>query len=119
MLQDSLRHFCLQDIKGRYQDTSTPVHRLGRNPGVSGIHEAGGYRLVDRKSLQMTIQDLKEKLMDREVTSYQWIPTCLMWADALTKEMEVHGELQEVMMEGNVKLANDGINLVQCMMKRF
>ena len=42
--------------------------------------------------------------MDKEIALYQWISTCLMWADALTKEMDMHDELKEVLMEGNLRL---------------
>ena len=56
---------------------------------------------VDRKSLCMVILDLKEKLKDKEISSYQWIPICSMWAHALTKE-------------SNFELKNEGINKVQC-----
>ena len=37
-----------------------------------------------------------------------------MWADALTKEIDMLKELKEVLMEGNFKLKNEGINKVQC-----
>ena len=30
---------------------------------------------VDRKNLRMTVLDLKERLRNGEVTSYQWLPT--------------------------------------------
>ena len=42
---------------------------------------------VERESLHIVVLDLKKRLMEGEVTSYQWIPTGSMWADALTKEM--------------------------------
>ena len=44
---------------------------------------------VERKSLRMVIQDLKEWLIDGETASYQWIRTNLIWADTSTKEMEM------------------------------
>ena len=56
---------------------------------------------IEKKSLCMVIQDLKERMMDREISSYQWIPTCSMWADALAKEMDTHEDIKEVLMEGN------------------
>lgn len=62
----------------------------------------------------MLIQYLKEKLMDKEISSYLWIPTCSMWVDALTNEMDMRKELKEVLMEGNFKLKNYRINKVQC-----
>ena len=41
---------------------------------------------VERKSLHMFIQDLKERLMDGKISSYQLILTGSMLADAKTKE---------------------------------
>ena len=37
----------------------------------------------------MTVQEMKEKLMEGEIESYQWLSTKEMWADGLTKEMEM------------------------------
>ena len=50
----------------------------------------------------------------KEIALYQWIPTYSIWADALTKEIYMHKELKEVLMEGNFKSKNEGINKVQC-----
>merc|ERR1712112_543374 len=44
---------------------------------------------IERKSLRMIVQELKERLMSEDVRSYQWIPTKEMWADGLTKEIEM------------------------------
>ena len=41
---------------------------------------------IERKSLRMTVQELKERLMEGDVKSYQWIPTKEMWSDGLTKK---------------------------------
>ena len=35
--------------------------------------------------------------------------------DALTKEMEMHQDMRELLREGNFKLVNEGMNKVQCM----
>ena len=69
---------------------------------------------VERKSLHMVIQDLKERLVDIEILSYQWIPTGLMWADTLTKEMEMYCDMRELLTYGNLDLKNEVINRVQC-----
>ena len=47
---------------------------------------------IERKSLRMTVQELKERLMEGDVGSYQWIPTKEMWSDGLTKEIEKNVE---------------------------
>ena len=46
-------------------------------------------RQIERKGLRMTVQEMKEKLIEGEVKSYQWLSTKEMWADGLTKEMEM------------------------------
>ena len=42
----------------------------------------------------MMVHDLKDKLQSGEIMSYQWIPTAQMWADNLTKEMEIPEDLK-------------------------
>ena len=44
-------------------------------------------RQIERKGLRMTVQEMKEKLIDGEVKSYQWLSTKEMWADGMTKEI--------------------------------
>ena len=46
-------------------------------------------RQIERKGLRMTVQEMKEKLMEGEIKLYQWLSTKDMWADGLTKEMEM------------------------------
>ena len=67
---------------------------------------------VDRNSLWMVNQDLKEKLRNIEIASCQWILTYLMVVDALAKKMDMHKDLKEVFMEGHFKLKNEEINKV-------
>merc|ERR1712114_79293 len=69
---------------------------------------------VDRKSLRMTAQELKDKLKTGEVKSYQWIATKDMWADGLTKEMEMADGLRKVLREGVCNLKNEELNKVVC-----
>ena len=53
-------------------------------------------RQIEKKSLRLTVTDLKERLLDGEVSSYSWLPTNNMWADMLTKEMEIPAPLEDV-----------------------
>merc|ERR1712112_577423 len=69
---------------------------------------------VERRSLRMTVQELKEKLKTGEVKSYQWIATKEMWADGLTKEMEMADGLRKVLREGICNLKNEELNKVVC-----
>ena len=68
---------------------------------------------VERKSLRMVIQDLKETLVDGEISSYQWIPTRWMWVDALMRQMEIYCDMRELLIEGNFELEYEGKNKVQ------
>ena len=38
-----------------------------------------------------------------------------MWADALTKEMEMHEGMHELLTWGNLWIENEGINRVKCL----
>ena len=49
---------------------------------------------IERKTLRQTIVDLKERLVDRDVQSYSWLPTQDMMADLMTKEMKVPFNLE-------------------------
>ena len=44
---------------------------------------------VERKTLRPTIVDLKERLVDKDIFSYSWLPTKDMLADVMTKEMHL------------------------------
>merc|ERR1712112_277306 len=59
---------------------------------------------IDRRSLRMTVQELKEKLKTGEVQSYQWIATKEMWADGLRR----------LLKDGVCNLKNEELNKVVC-----
>ena len=71
-------------------------------------------RQIERKGLRMTVQEMKEKLMEGEIVSYQWLSTKEMWADGLTKEMEMAEGLKKLLKEGRCKIASQEINKVVC-----
>ena len=74
-------------------------------------------RQIERKGLRMTVQEMKEKLMEGEIVSYQWLSTKEMWADGLTKEMELAEGLRNLLKEGKCNIANQEINKVICQNK--
>ena len=47
----------------------------------------------------MTVVDLKERLMDRDIYSYSGLPTKDMCADMMTKEMKLPSSLEDVIMK--------------------
>ena len=59
---------------------------------------------IERKTLRLTIVDLKERLVDEEVFSYSWLPTKDMWADMMTKEMQLPPALENVILKNVVDL---------------
>ena len=71
-------------------------------------------RQIERKGLRMTVQEMKEKLIEGEIVSYQWLSTKEMWADGLTKEMEMAEGLRNLLKEGRCKIASQEINKVIC-----
>ena len=44
---------------------------------------------IERKTLRLTVVELKERLVDGEIYSYSWLPTQSMWADMMMKEMRL------------------------------
>ena len=42
---------------------------------------------IERKTLRLTLVNLKERLVDREIYSYFWLPTQSMWADVILKNV--------------------------------
>ena len=68
-----------------------PINLFTDSEGT--LESIASTKQVDRKSLHMVIQGLKERLVDGKIKSYQWIPTGLMWTDALTKKMEMNKDM--------------------------
>ena len=69
---------------------------------------------VERKGLRMTVTELKEKLLEGEVKSYQWLSTKEMWADGLTKEMEMAEGLRKLLKDGKCEIVKKEVNKVVC-----
>ena len=69
---------------------------------------------IERKGLRMTVQEMKKKLRDGEIKSYQWVSTKQIWADGLTKEMEITEGLRKLLKEGKCEMVKENINKVIC-----
>merc|ERR1712112_631426 len=69
---------------------------------------------VDRKQLRMVVQDMKDKLREGDVTSYQWISTKDMWADRLTKEKLMTDGVRNLLKEGKCEAMTGNVNKVIC-----
>merc|ERR1711996_203332 len=64
--------------------------------------------------MMMMMVMMKEKLRDGEIKSYQWVSTKQMWADGLTKEMEMADGLWELLKTGRCELVKEEVNKVVC-----
>ena len=69
---------------------------------------------IERKGLRLIVQEMKEKLLEGEIQSYQWLYTKEMWADRLTKEMEIAKGLRKLLKEGKCEMVKEEVNKVIC-----
>merc|ERR1712243_126512 len=83
------------------------------------LESTASTRQIERKGLRMTVQEMKEKLMEGEIVSYQWLSTKGMWADGLTKEMKMAEGLRYLLKEGKCKITSQEINKVICQNKEI
>ena len=60
----------------------------------------------------MTVQEMKEKLRDGEIKSYQWVTTKQMWTNGLTKEMEMADGLRKFLKTGRCEIVKEEVNKV-------
>ena len=70
-------------------------------------------RQVERKTLRPTIVDLKERLIDKDIHSYSWLPTKDMLADVLTKEIRLSPALENVFLKNEFSLSQPLVNEVK------
>ena len=68
---------------------------------------------VERKTLRPTIVDLKERLVDRDIHSYSWLPTQDMLADVMTKEMRLPQALENIFLKNEFSLPQPLVNEVK------
>ena len=52
--------------------------------------------------------------MEEEIKSYQWLSTKEMWADGLTKEMEMAEGLRKLLKAGKCMIMKQEVNKVVC-----
>ena len=68
---------------------------------------------IERKTLGLTVVDLKERLVDGEIYSYLLLPTQSMWADMMTKEMRLLLAMEDVIMKNVINLPKTLVNEVK------
>ena len=69
---------------------------------------------IERKGLRMVVQEMKDKLRDGEIDSYQWVSTKQIWADGLTKEMPMTEGVRNLLKTGRCDMVSEDINKVIC-----
>ena len=62
----------------------------------------------------MLVHEMKDKLRDGEIDSYQWVLTKKIWADGLTKEMPMTEGVRNLLKNGKCEMVSKDINKVVC-----
>ena len=79
----------------------------------STLESVASSKQISTKTLRNVIVDLKERLVNGEITSYAWLPTSDMWADILTKEKKVvPPKLEDVLKKNEMDLGDASVNKV-------
>ena len=68
---------------------------------------------IERKNLRLTVVDLKDRLVERDIYSYSRLPTKNMWADMMTKEMQLPPAIEDVFLKNDLDLPQPLINEVR------
>ena len=88
-----------------------PIHLF--TDSESTLESVASSKQISTKTLRNVFVDLKERLVNREITSYAWLPTSDMWADILTKEKKVmHPKLEDVLKKNVMDLGDTSVNKV-------
>ena len=69
-------------------------------------------RQIDRKQLRGMVSEMKDKLTEGEITSYQWVSTKDIWADGLTKEKSMSEGVRKLLKQGACSMVPQDINKV-------
>merc|ERR1711867_10842 len=69
---------------------------------------------IERKGLRMVVQEMKDKLRDGEIYSYQWVSTKQIWTDGLTKKMSMTERVRSLLKKGKCDMVSEDINKVIC-----
>ena len=77
------------------------------------LESIASLKQIERKTLRLTVTDLKERLIDGDIYSYSWLPTKSIWADMMTKEMELPSALENVFLKNSPNLPQPLMNEVK------
>ena len=76
-------------------------------------------RQVERKLLRNSLADLKSKLEDGSIASFNWLETSDMLADGLTKEVKNNDGLDDVLKDNVFQHSMTEYNKVSFKLKRI
>ena len=76
------------------------------------LESVASSKQVERKLLRSAVADLKEKLVEKQMESYNWLDTEDMIADILTKECKENDDIIKILIEGKLRVASNEDNLV-------
>ena len=79
----------------------------------STLESVASTKQITTKTLRNVITDLKQRLVDEEITSYAWLPTDSMWADILKKEKRMPLAFGDVIVTNQLSLGDTTINKVK------
>ena len=78
----------------------------------STLESIASTKQILTKTLRNMITDLKQRLVEGEITFYTWLPTTSMWADVLTKEKKILPDLNNVFLNNEMRLGDTSVNKV-------
>ena len=79
----------------------------------STLESIASTKQIATKTLRNVIADLKQRLIDDEISSYAWLSTNSMWADILTKEKKMPLTFEKVITANSLALGNTTVNKVR------
>ena len=94
-----------------YQPQQTLLILTDSEPTLESIAST---KQIERKGLRMVVQEMKDKLRDGEIDSYQWVSTKQIWADGLTKEMPMTDGVRNLLKNGKCDMVPEDTNKVIC-----
>ena len=79
----------------------------------STLESIASTKQITTKTLRNVITDLKQRLIDDDISSYAWLPTDSMWADILTKEKKMPPTFGKVIATNTLALGDTTTNKVK------
>jgi hypothetical protein len=102
----------LEEMLFGNNDTKIPVKLYTDSKplleSISSTHQ------IEEKQLRNTITDMKDMLQDKRVSTFCWLDTRDMVADALTKETKPNEDLESMVLEGKFRNSDKEDNKVIC-----